>query len=190
MSPASIVSPVLFMFALGLAGPATATAKEPDRLEEGREIARGFGGELRGALQAAMEQGGPLAAIDVCHLEAPLMARKAAETSGAVVGRTSTRVRNPANQPDLHERTVLAEFAERLATGPMDPPPERLDTLEDGRVRYMSAIVVQPPCLACHGESLAAPVAEAIDVRYPEDEARGYALGELRGAFTITWPAD
>jgi hypothetical protein len=188
MSPASIVAPVLVIFALGLAGPVT--AKAPDRLEEGREIARGFGAELRGALQAAMEQGGALAAIQVCHEEAPLIARQAAETSGAEVGRTSTKVRNPANQPDPHQRAVLAEFAERLAAGPADPPPERLDVLEDGRVRYMSAIVIQPPCLACHGESLAAPVAEAIDARYPEDEARGYALGDLRGAFSITWPAD
>lgn len=52
----------------------------------------------------------------------------------------------------------------------------------------MRAIVIEPPCLACHGEALAAPVAAAIDALYPQDEARGYRAGELRGAFTITWP--
>ena len=45
-------------------------------------------------------------------------------------------------------------------------------------------------CLACHGETLAEPVAQAIDRLYPEDQARGYQPGDLRGAFTITWPAD
>lgn len=187
MNPVSITASVLLVFALVFVAPAT--AKTPDRLEEGREIARGFGAELRGALQAAMEEGGPLAAIEVCQEKAPAIARRASEASGAEVGRTSTRVRNPANRPDSHELAVLGEFAERLATGAADPPPERLDTLDDGRVRFMSAIVVQPPCLACHGESLAPVVAEVIDARYPQDEARGYAPGELRGAFTITWPA-
>lgn len=182
-----------------LVGVATATwlavpavlADAPDRAAEGRAIAASFGTELRAALQAAMVEGGPLAAIQVCNERAPRMAAAATEASGATVRRTSMRLRNPANRPDAHESAALAELAIALAAaGPDSPPPERLDTLEDGRVRYMSAIVMQPPCLACHGETLAAPVAAAIDARYPDDEARGFRLGELRGAFSITWPAD
>jgi hypothetical protein len=161
-----------------------------ERAEEGREIANQFGAELRTALQAAMAEGGPLAAIRVCNEDAPRIARSAAEHSGAVVGRTSLKVRNPANEPDDHERAVLAVLAQELAASIEGPPPERIHLLEDGRVRYMSAIVTQPPCLACHGESLAAPVAEALAALYPDDEARGYRSGEMRGAFTITWPAD
>jgi hypothetical protein len=176
--------------AVGLAAHAV-NADAPDRAAEGRAIAAAFGAELRGALQAAMAEGGPLAAIQVCSEQAPRMAADAAEASGATVGRTAMRLRNPDNRPDAHESAVLAEFAAALpGANPESPPPERLDTLEDGRVRYMSAIVMQPPCLACHGETLAEPVAAAIDARYPEDEARGFRLGELRGAFTITWPAD
>jgi hypothetical protein len=68
--------------------------------------------------------------------------------------------------------------------------PEAVEVLPDGRVRYMRAIVTDGVCLACHGASLAPEVAAAIDERYPEDEARGFAPGDLRGAFTITWPAD
>lgn len=165
-----------------------AAAETPDRVAEGRKIAQEFGTELRGALEAAMAEGGPLAAIRVCNEDAPAIARAAAEESGAEVGRTSDRLRNPGNAPDAHERAMLADFAAIVATGEAKPPIDRLDTLPDGRVRYMSAIIVQPPCLACHGENLAPQLAEAIDTLYPEDEARGYALGELRGAFTITWP--
>jgi len=169
---------------------APALAEIPDRAAEGRAIAAAFGAELRAELQAAMSEGGPLAAIRVCNEEAPRIAAAAAEHSGAAVGRTSSKVRNPANQPDAHQRGVLAEFADAIAAGKIEPPPERLDTLEDGRVRFMSAIIMQPPCLACHGAELAAPVAAAIATLYPEDEARGYGLGELRGAFSITWPAN
>lgn len=170
--------------------PLLAQAAEAARMDEGRAIARAFGTELRDALQAAMNVGGPLAAIQVCNERAPAIARAAAERSGAAVGRTSLQLRNPANAPDAHERGVLVAFAAALEAGEADPPPERLDVLEDGSVRYMSAIVTQPPCLACHGESLAPQVATAIDALYPQDEARGYRAGELRGAFTVTWPAD
>jgi hypothetical protein len=85
---------------------------------------------------------------------------------------------------------VLEAFAAEVAAGAPESPPSRLDTLPDGRVRFMSAIIVQPQCLGCHGENLAEPVAQAIDRLYPEDQARGYQPGDLRGAFTITWPAD
>jgi hypothetical protein len=170
------------------AGPASAGPL--DRADEGRAIAAEFGAELRATLEVAMAEGGPLAAIQVCNEEAPHIARAAAEQSGAQVGRTSMRLRNPANAPDEHERAVLASFAAALEARGDGPPPERIDVLEDGSVRYMSAIVTQPPCLACHGESLAPQVAQAIDALYPEDAARGYRVGELRGAFTITWPAD
>jgi hypothetical protein len=169
---------------------APVNAELVERAAEGRAIADQFATELRTALQAAMAEGGPLAAIRVCNEDAPRIARAAAERSGAEVGRTSLKVRNPANAPDDHQRAVLADLEQELAASAGGAPPERIHLLEDGSVRYMSAIVMQPPCLACHGESLAAPVAEAIDALYPGDQARGYRIGELRGAFTITWPAE
>jgi mono/diheme cytochrome c family protein len=166
-----------------------ASAATPDRAAEGRAITSAFGAELKAALQSAMAEGGPLAAIKVCHQDAPRIATEAAARSGATVGRTSLRLRNPANAPDEHEQEVLEAFAAQLAAG-ATPPLSRVDTLQDGRVRFMSAIVAQPQCLACHGTDLQPPVAEAIDRLYPEDQARGYQPGDLRGAFTITWPAE
>jgi hypothetical protein len=185
----ALISSLAAVAAFGVTA-APANAELVERAAEGRAIADQFATELRTALQSAMAEGGPLAAIRVCNEDAPRIARAAAERSGAEVGRTSLKVRNPANAPDDHERAVLAELEQALAASTGGAPPERIHLLEDGSVRYMSAIVTQPPCLACHGESLAAPVAEAIDALYPEDQARGYRIGELRGAFTITWPAD
>lgn len=181
--------PILFALA-GLSLSAALGAATPDRAAEGQAIAAAFGAELRTELQAAMAEGGPLAAIRVCNEDAPRIAAEAAARSGAEVGRTSTRVRNPDNAPDAHELAVLEDFAATLAAGAPERPPQRLDTLPDGRVRFMSAIIMQPQCLGCHGEDLAAPVAETLDALYPDDRARGYKAGELRGAFSITWPAD
>lgn len=180
---------LLLVLAAGL-GTSAAAAETPDRVVEGRAIAAEFGATLRDALQAAMVEGGPVAAIRVCNEEAAGIGLAAAAGTGATVGRTSMKVRNPANRPDDHERAVLAEFATALQADAGEAPPERLETLPDGRVRYMRAIVLQPQCLACHGSSLAPPVAERIETLYPEDAARGYEVGDLRGAFTITWAAD
>jgi hypothetical protein len=180
------LSPVIAAACVALS---PAWAGDAERAAEGRAIAAAFSAELRGVLQGAMAEGGPLAAMRVCQADAPRIARGAAETFGVEVRRTSLKVRNPDNRPDGHERSVLSAFAEAVERGG-DAPLERVDTLEDGRHRFMSAILVQPPCLVCHGENLAAPVARKIDELYPGDEARGYRLGELRGAFSITWPAD
>ena len=55
----------------------------------------------------------------------------------------------------------------------------------DGQFRMMKGIATGEPCLACHGKNIQPSLAEVIDLRYPEDAARGFALGELRGAFTL-----
>lgn len=180
---------------LAWAGTETATETgtgggAPERVAEGRAIAQQFGAELRAALQEAMAAGGPLAAIAVCEQDAPRIAREASERSGAAVGRTSTRTRNTDNHPDGHQHAVLNDFAAAMADGAQGASLERLEQLEDGRERYMRAIVIEPPCLVCHGAELAPEVAATLDAAYPQDTARGYQLGELRGAFTVTWPKD
>ncbi|MNT54386.1 hypothetical protein D3C72_1915480 [compost metagenome] len=55
----------------------------------------------------------------------------------------------------------------------------------DGEFRLMKAIPTGEPCLACHGQNLKPELAAVIDQRYPQDQARGFAPGELRGAFTL-----
>ena len=61
----------------------------------------------------------------------------------------------------------------------------------DGRrvFRYMKAIGTQPVCTACHGAAIAPGVAAALDDLYPEDRARGFGVGDIRGAFSIVQPA-
>lgn len=159
-----------------------------DDLARSRAIAGDFQQQLGGQLKSAMAEGGPVAAIEVCADVAPEIAANASRESRAVVGRTALRVRNPDNAPDADAEQVLHAFAERVAAGE-SMPVEYLGTAPDGGTRYMQAIVLKPLCATCHGASLAPAVAEAIAARYPEDQATGFAVGELRGAFLIDWPA-
>ena len=54
-----------------------------------------------------------------------------------------------------------------------------------GEFRMMKAIPTGEACLGCHGKEIKPELTAVIDRRYPQDKARGFALGELRGAFTL-----
>ena len=51
--------------------------------------------------------------------------------------------------------------------------------------RYLKAIGTGPMCLGCHGSDLAGDLDAKLAELYPGDKARGFATGELRGAFTV-----
>ncbi|NBD96436.1 MAG: DUF3365 domain-containing protein [Gammaproteobacteria bacterium] len=170
-----------------LAGSVAAEQPAPEWVGEARTGADALGSQLKQALMSAMQDGGPVAAIDVCRLQAPAIAERV--SSGEMdVGRTSLKVRNPDNAPDAWEERMLADFKRRLADG---EDPARIETFvirSDGQRRYghwMKAIPTQGLCTACHGTDIQPEVAEAIDTAYPQDEARGFSVGELRGAFSV-----
>ncbi len=54
----------------------------------------------------------------------------------------------------------------------------------------MKAIPTGGVCLSCHGQRISQPVEAKLERLYPNDRARGYELGDIRGAFTITQPLD
>ena len=180
------------LVAVTLLAAACVSADDPGRTErliESRELTARFGATLKGELKEALSSGGPTTAITVCKERAPLIAAKLSRLSGAKVRRTSLRCRNPANAPEPWETKVLAEFDELAGRGDAAPELEYYVELDDGTVRYMAAIETQGVCLACHGSTLAGGVDEALQQDYPHDRARGYAAGDIRGAFSMTWPA-
>ena len=176
--------------------PAMLAAGEPSAdtawVDQSRQLAMQLGGQLKGELTKAIADGGPMAAINVCYLRAPEIAAQLSQASGARVGRTALRVRNPSNAPDDLERTVLEQFAADLGSGPIDRPLEAVFEIRRGDAverRYMRAIPTDALCLTCHGQTIAPELAAAIARDYPKDEATGFEQGQLRGAFSVVWPA-
>lgn len=55
----------------------------------------------------------------------------------------------------------------------------------NGQFRLMKAIPLQEGCLGCHGSDIKPEIAAALNEKYPNDQARGYAAGDIRGAFTL-----
>jgi hypothetical protein len=171
-----------------------AASAEPtvaDRAAQSRKAVQNFADRLKGELVAAMKAGGPEAAIGVCFLTAPAIAKDVSQATGWSVGRTALKVRNPMNAPDAWERAVLEDFVIRAKKGSDLKALEHYEvtTHEDKRVfRYMKAIPTGKVCLTCHGSNLNAGLYEKIKEYYQDDQATGFKLGELRGAFTIIQP--
>lgn len=162
-----------------------------------QQVVQAFSGQLKAALQEAIKAGGPIQAIDVCNKNAPAIAASVGAEHGVQVRRTSLKVRSPDNRPDVWETEILQQFEQRLSKG------EPIGTLTHAQIveqngqrtfRFMQAIGMPPmsdmPCLKCHGEALDPAVASQIKAFYPSDQATGYRVGDLRGAFSISQSLD
>lgn len=170
---------------LAAAVAATPALASDAQKQEAAGIVQAFFGELKGELEAGMAQGGPVNAIAVCNEKAPGIAAAHATRTGWTVGRTSLKLRNADNAPDAWERQVLEEFEARKAAG------EKPDTLVkaeevDGHFRFMKAIPTGNVCLNCHGGDVKPEVEAKLKALYPKDQATGYRVNDLRGAFTLS----
>jgi len=152
------------------------------RLARGAELLAPLKKNLKLALMTGM-QDGPLNAISVCKDQAPAIA-ESLSVDGIQIGRTSHRLRNPANSApawvDPVLRTYLEEESNRTS---------RVVSLANNREGYVEPITIKPLCLACHGETLAPDVAAQIEMMYPGDEATGFKVDELRGVYWAEYSA-
>ncbi len=187
----STMTAVAVAAALGLAGGFAGEAQAADTnalKAEAVGVVKSFGGPLKKALGGAMKEGGPVNAISVCNEKAPAIATKAMTDSGWSVGRTSLKLRNPSNAPDAWELNVLNLFERQKAEG-QSPATlafgEVVETNGKKQFRFMKAIGTEAVCLHCHGKDIQPEVTAALDDLYPDDQARGFSEGDIRGAFTL-----
>ncbi|RPH54046.1 MAG: DUF3365 domain-containing protein [Lysobacterales bacterium] len=168
-------------------GAEPAQAPDPDLHAADRALAKQLATELKTALTKAL-QVSPESAIGVCKTRAPQIAAKISAENAVTIGRTSLRVRNPANAPSAWQREVLEEFQRRTDAGEVASAMEYSAVIEaDGYTapRYMKAIVTEPLCVTCHGQQLSPAVKQAIAAKYPADAATGFSVGDLRGAVYV-----
>ncbi len=144
--------------------------------------------ELAAKLKAALDSGGPIAALETCSVEALTTTQKIADQYGVTVRRATLKPRNPYNTANDLERTALLDMESALRTRGVA---DTMTITADGIVTVLYPIrVVEKPCMACHGtvdKEISSETAAAIAERYPDDKATGYAPGQLRGAWVISY---
>jgi len=155
---------------------------------EARSLVKALGSDLKHVLKTSMQSGGPIKALEQCNILAGPIAKENSSTSGWDVGRTSLKVRNESNAPDEWEAKTLAQFEQRKAAG------ENLKTMEyaemvkaDDKIvyRYMKPIPTAGLCVTCHGGEVAEEITTKVQSLYPNDQAIGFKVGDIRGAFTL-----
>lgn len=169
--------------------PLMALAEPPTSIEtlnaEAVTIVKRFAGILKPKLMSAMQAGGPVKAVSVCSDEAPAIAKQLSKDTQWVVKRVSLKPRNNSAAVDDWERVLLEQFDQRQNEGEL-PAQFVFSEIVDGRYRFIKAQVVEGLCLNCHGQTLSADVRETLNQYYPNDQATGYLLGEIRGAFSLS----
>lgn len=166
---------VLLLVSIGAGFPAV--ADDAVNSERGAQYLAPFKKDLMAALKAGLAEG-PAAAIDACRIEAPAIAARHSG-DGVRVGRSSHRLRNPANAAPGWVSPTLNEW---LTSDTREPV---IIELDGKRVGYIEPIIAQPLCLTCHGEALAPAISERIETLYPDDAATGFSAGDLRGVFWV-----
>jgi len=184
----AIISTAILL--LGCMATASANEAIQAQLQDYRTAMMEFGQRLRNELQAAMKEGGPTAAVEVCHSRAPEIAATISAETGLNLSRTSLKPR--ATAPDDWEAATLRQFEQQKAAGIPVAELEYHEVVDvDGTptLRYMKAIGTDAICLTCHGTNVDSTLKAQIQRLYPEDQAMGFTVGDIRGAFTISAPA-
>lgn len=163
-------------------------------LARAKAAAQAFSADLRRTLQAAMQAGGPTAAVAVCQSQAPRIAEQVAAEHGVRLGRVALpgRHRNPAQAASDWQLATLERFNQRVLDG--EAAADQVAVIrehlpDDVSLRMMRGIATEPGCLACHGSAPAADVRDIIARHYPDDGATGFHVGDLRGALWVEVPA-
>ncbi|MEZ5840875.1 MAG: DUF3365 domain-containing protein [Hyphomicrobiales bacterium] len=181
----------LALSVLGLAAATPALGADVEALKaEAKAVMMKFGGALKGELETAMKAGGPKQAIPVCNEKAPAIAHDVSAAEGWTVGRSSHKLRNPHNEPDAFTRGAIEDFLARQEKGETADTLVKAGVVEEGGkkvFRIVKAIPTGEVCLNCHGgEEVKAETAELLAKYYPDDKARGFKVGEMRGVFTLS----
>lgn len=155
-----------------------------------RSDAKAFMESLKSVLIKEIQTHGIVSAVSVCSDTAQVLTNNYGIAKGIYIKRVSFKNRNPMNVPDEFESKVLKLFEEMHSKNQIKPETEYVELIEDNgvsKIRFMKPIIVQPECLNCHGseEQISPQVKEVINRIYSNDKAKGYQMGDLRGAVSI-----
>ena len=153
---------------------------------KGMIIAKNTFKVFKSKIQSVAAKNGLSGVVNFCHDNAMKLTDSLGKSHNVVIKRTSHKLRNPKNKPDIDDEAVLNEYL-RLQEEhkPMEPIVMK-DA--DGYVHFYAPIKLKEACLKCHGtpgKEIPEQIYKLIKSKYPNDKATGFKVGELRGIWDI-----
>ncbi|MGM0507512.1 MAG: c-type heme family protein [Bacteroidota bacterium] len=188
--------PTLLIIALLGACSSPETETTPDAsdamlLQAGGLVASTTFETLSGNLSQALSEGGVPQAIEFCSVEAIPLTEQLSSEMDVEVRRASHRPRNPDNRADAQEMGSIDSYLSRLDADEALAP--RLMREGEDVLFHAPIRIPGPACIQCHGDpgtDITEADLELIQSRYPNDQATGFAIGDLRGIWSVRMPAD
>ena len=157
--------------------------------EEGKRIAQASFKALSGNLKAAIKTGGVANAVGYCSAAALPLTDSLSAKHGAVIKRTSLKLRNPLNAPDSMEQVMLKIYLQMSRMRNPIMVSKILEKNED-EIQFFAPIMIKnETCLKCHGiigQTMKEEDYAIIKQQYPKDEAIDYRMEKFRGMWSIT----
>lgn len=159
-------------------------------VNEGQKVVKATFQTLSSNLKNAMEEGGVEYALQFCNVEAIPLTDSLSKHHDVSIRRASHKPRNPYNTADSLEAEVIKQYINKLESGEKLKPVTYAD---ENRITFHAPITITNSlCLNCHGkvnEGISKENLATIQELYPNDQATGFSMGDLRGVWTVRFPA-
>lgn len=158
-------------------------------ISEGQQITQAAFQTLGSNLKQALQEGGVEHALQFCSVEAIPLTDSLSMQYGIELRRASHRPRNPDNRADSLELVSIQQYLQQIRDGSELKP---LVYKDPAGISFHAPIRIPGElCLNCHGNPGTEITEESMAIiqqNYPADQATGFALGDLRGIWSIHFP--
>ena len=141
-------------------------------------------------LKQSLNRGGVENAVNFCNLNAMTLIDSLEKSFGVEIKRASLKARNQNDLPNTLEKELLEAYAYQWKDS--IPLQTNVQALDENRYLFTKPIHIDNDlCLKCHGtmeNGLSQETIDFIVLKYPNDKATGYQIGDLRGIWSITIP--
>jgi cytochrome c553/nitrate reductase cytochrome c-type subunit len=155
--------------------------------ERGLKYVQATKTELGKKLKGTIQKKGTVEALEFCNKKAYPLADSLSLVYNATIKRVSDKPRNTHNRASLDELKYIKAFKTTLVNK-KEPQPIIVKTRDS--VRFYYPITTNALCLQCHGQpqqEIQSKTLQSIQTFYPNDQAIGYGINEVRGIWSITF---
>ncbi len=162
---------------------------EKTALKQGNRISSQAQQALGSQLMKIVNKEGPAVAVSFCNLVAYPILDSLNYGIDVNVRRASVKTRNPKNKANGIEEKIIRSYQQQLVKQESLTPV--IKELSQDELLYAAPIQTKNSmCLNCHGATdseISKNTLAKIHSLYPEDNATGHKVGDLRGIWSITF---